>query len=106
MRRRVARFPPGEIRFALMAVVQDPRVRAAEIGDAETLRRERARRAAWAWENALRRANFLAFTGEVMKGVVAAKGRGGEYGDWVEGAKAATRKRVEGRNKGGDGEEW
>lgn len=101
LRRRVARFPQGEIRFALMAMVRDPRRRAAAIGDAETLARERKRRADWAWENALRRGNFLAFTGEVLRSVVGVKGEAGAYEDWVEEAKAATRKRVEARS--GDG---
>ena len=56
-----------------MAVVRDPRVSAREIGDVETLEREERKRAAWQWENTLRRHNFVGFIGEMMKGVVGMK---------------------------------
>ena len=106
VQRRMQRFPAGEIRFALMAMVRDPRVAAAAIGDRETLARERKRRDAWMWENALRRHNFLGFTGELLRGVVKAKEKDGAYGAWVDEAKAATKKRVETRKKGGYAEDW
>lgn len=85
LRRRIARYPTGEIRFNLMAAVRDPRAAAAAIGDTETLERETRKRRAWAWENALRRCNFVGFIGEVAKGVVEGKVRErGGYEAWVE----------------------
>ncbi len=60
LRRRVARYSDGEIRFNLLAVVRDLRLRARELGDAEMLARETARRREWLFENALRRHNFVA----------------------------------------------
>ncbi|CAI7677519.1 unnamed protein product [Penicillium pancosmium] len=97
LRRRIARYPPEETHFNLMAVVQDPRPRAREIGDAETLEREERKRAAWQWENTLRRWNFVGFIGEMMKGVAGAKERDGKYDEWVDAAKAETRKKIESR---------
>ena len=81
-----------------MAVVKDPRGRAREIGDVETLEREERKRAAWQWENTLRRCNFVGFIGEIMKGVVGVKEKdpeGKAYGEWVEAAKRETRKKLE-----------
>lgn len=82
-----------------MAVVRDLRVRAREIGDVEMLEREERKRKQWAWENALRRSNFVGFIGEVLKGVVGHKDQAGEkaYEEWVEKAKGDTRKRIERR---------
>lgn len=99
LRRRVERYPEGETGFNLMAVVKDPRGRAKEIGDAETLEREERKRGAWEWENTLRRWNFVGFIGEMMKGVVAGKEQGGgkEYEAWVEKAKGETQKKLERR---------
>ena len=81
-----------------MAVVQDPRPRAREIGDVETLEREERKRAAWAWENTLRRWNFVGFIGEMMKGVARMKetqdGSGKAFDEWVNNAKTATQKRL------------
>lgn len=101
VQKRMQRFPLGEIRFNLIAMIQDPRIRAKEIGDQETLNRERRKRTEWMWENALRRHNFLGFTGEVLKGVVREKVRNGAYDAWVEEAKEKTKKRVEERRKKG-----
>lgn len=98
LRKRIARYPPEETHFNLMAVVRDPRDRAREIGDVETLEREERKRAAWQWENTLRRWNFVGFIGEMMKGVVGMKekdGSGRAYEEWVEGAKKETRKKLE-----------
>lgn len=95
IQRRIARYPEGETRFNLMAVVRDLRVRAAEIGDQEMLEREERKRRQWAWENALRRSNFVGFIGEVAKGVVGHKESTGEYQDWVEKAKGETKKKLE-----------
>ncbi|OJD28321.1 hypothetical protein ACJ73_00270 [Blastomyces percursus] len=107
LQRRIARYPEGEIRFNLMAVVRDLRVRARDIGDAEMLEREKRKRRAWEWENALRRCNFVGFIGEVAKGVVGMKVKEGEesYNKWIEGAKKETQRRLEmrrGRGGGGD----
>lgn len=100
LQRRIARYPDGEIRFNLMAVVRDLRLRAHEIGDREHLERESRKRRAWAWENALRRSNFVGFIGEVLKTVVAQKVQDGTYEEWVADAKRETSRRVEQR-KGG-----
>ncbi|KAJ5226299.1 hypothetical protein N7468_007524 [Penicillium chermesinum] len=99
LQKRIARYPAGETAFNLMAVVRDPRVHAREIGDTETLEREERKRAAWQWENTLRRWNFVGFIGEMMKGVVRMKDgqdpSGKAYEEWVEAAKKETRKKLE-----------
>ena len=109
VQRRMQRFPLGEIRFNLIAMIRDPRVQASEIGDQETLLREKRKRAEWMWENALRRHNFVGFTGELLKAVVSQKVKEGRYGEWVDDAKKKTKKRVEDRRQkqvvGGDEDE-
>ena len=103
LQRRIARYPEGETRFNLMAVAKDLRVRARESGDAELLEQEERKRKAWAWENTLRRWNFVGFIGEILKGVVGMKERQGTYNTWVDGAKAQTKKKLEkGRGIGAD----
>jgi len=101
LQRRIARYPAGEVRFNLMAVCRDRRARAIEMGDTEALARENRRRARWAWENALRRHNFVGFTAEVLKGVVGMKlgAGGGEYERWVAEAREATEKRIKARDR-------
>lgn len=98
---RIARYPPEEVRFNLMAVCRDLRIQAAQIGDVETLEREKGKRAQWAWENALRRHNFVGFIGEVLKGVVKQKVEAGDetYEGWIEDAKKATKKKLEDRRE-------
>ncbi|KAI1639755.1 ubiquitin carboxyl-terminal hydrolase [Biscogniauxia mediterranea] len=106
LQRRVARYDLSEIRFNLMAVVRDLRVRARELGDVEALEREERKRRDWQFENALRRHNFVGFAGAVLKGVVEEKlkdGGEGAYERWVEDAKAKTRQRAEQRRKGAGG---
>lgn len=111
LQRRVARYDLAEIRFNLMAMVGDLRVRAREIGDAEALARENRKRRDWQFENALRRHNFVGFSGAVLSAVVRAKlkeggeeGQGdGAYQKWVEEATARTRLRLENKRKGGGG---
>ncbi|KAK2751030.1 hypothetical protein FQN57_000105 [Myotisia sp. PD_48] len=105
LHRRIGRYPEGEIRFNLMAVVRDLRHRAREIGDEEMLENEERKRRAWAWENSLRKCNFVGFIGEVLKGVARQKLAAGPevYEKWVEGAKAETAKRLE-RRRAGKGE--
>ena len=102
LRRRIARYPPGEIRFNLLALTRDPRPALRAAGDAEGLAREARRRAAWAWEDALRRHNLVGFTGEVLRGVVRGLlrtegGGGGEgaYRAWVDDGVRRTRERLE-----------
>jgi ubiquitin carboxyl-terminal hydrolase L5 len=106
LQRRIERYPAGEVRFNLMAVCRDLRLRAQEIGDVEALAREKRKRTQWEWENALRRHNFVGFTGEILKGVVKQKLRNGEYEKWVKDAKDATEKRLkEKRTRGQQVEE-
>ncbi|GAO17785.1 hypothetical protein UVI_02006200 [Ustilaginoidea virens] len=73
LRRRIARYEATEIRFNLLAMCRDLRVRARDFGDHDLLAREERKRQEWHFENALRRHNFVGFAGEVLKGVVAAK---------------------------------
>lgn len=94
LQRRIARYPEGETRFNLMAVVRDLRVRARETGDSELMEREERKRRAWAWENTLRRSNFVGFIGEVMKGVVGMKDREGKFDEWVGKAQEETQKKL------------
>ncbi|KAK4554070.1 hypothetical protein LTR86_008911 [Recurvomyces mirabilis] len=104
LQRRIQRYPQTEIRFNLLAMCEDLRIKAREIGDTELLAREEEKRRGWRWENALRRHNFVGFVGEVMKGVMGLKVREGTHEVWIEEAKAATKKRVdERRAKGGGG---
>ncbi|PYH92527.1 ubiquitinyl hydrolase [Aspergillus ellipticus CBS 707.79] len=96
LRQRIARYPEGETRFNLMAVVRDPRVTAREIGDVEALEREERKRRAWAWENTLRRSNFVGFIGEVVKGVAGMKDKEGQgkFEEWVERGKVETQRKL------------
>ncbi|KAF7194349.1 Ubiquitin carboxyl-terminal hydrolase 2 [Pseudocercospora fuligena] len=103
LQRRIERYPQTEIRFNLLAMCEDLRSRAREVGDSEWLAREEQKRRDWQWENALRRHNFVGFIGEVMKGVTAQKVKDGSYDKWVEDAKAATKKRVDDRQRKGQG---
>lgn len=107
LQRRIARYPMDEIRFNLMAMVRDLRIRAREVGDQEMLLAEETKRNGWQFENALRRHNFVGFAGEVLKGVIAEKLKEGPeaYAQWVEDAKAKTRQRSADQKKGGAGDE-
>lgn len=98
LQRRIERYPPGEVRFNLMAVCQDQRIKAEEFQDSEGLARERRKRAQWDWENALRRHNFVGFTGEVLKGVVEMKVKEGSYDAWISDAMKTTRKKLQERH--------
>ncbi|KAF2104283.1 ubiquitinyl hydrolase [Rhizodiscina lignyota] len=101
LQRRIERYPAHEIRFNLLAMVRDLRIKAREIGDTEMLYREQEKRNMWQWENALRRHNFVGFVGELVKGVVRSKTQDGQYETWVEEAKKRTEKRLEDRKKKG-----
>lgn len=109
LQRRIERYPAQEIRFNLVAMVRDLRIRAREIGDEDWLHQEEQKRSAWQWENALRRHNFIGFTGETLKGAVRFKLAGGEakYAEWVEEATKTTSTRLTERRrfKGGVNEE-
>ncbi|KAL8971128.1 MAG: hypothetical protein Q9183_001206 [Haloplaca sp. 2 TL-2023] len=109
LQRRIERYPAHEIRFNLMAMVQDVRIRAREVGDQEWLYQEEQKRNVWQWENALRRHNFIGFIGEMLKGLVGSKLQAGEakYSEWIEEAKQKTNTRLEDRQKqkGGASEE-
>lgn len=83
----------GEVRFNLMAVCGDLRKKAQAFGDPDMLAQQKRRRKQWAWENALRRHNFVGFIGEVLKGVVENKVKDGTYSAWVDQAKKTTEKR-------------
>ncbi|KKA30544.1 hypothetical protein TD95_003637 [Thielaviopsis punctulata] len=84
LQRRVARYEDSEIRFNLLAMVADQRVRAREFGDAEMLAREEQKRKDWLFENSLRRHNFVGFAGEVAKMVVKDKEEKGQFREWVD----------------------
>ena len=112
LQRRIERYPAHEIRFNLLALVRDLRIRSREAGDMEGVEREESKRRAWVWENALRRHNFVGFVGEVVKGVSKAKLEGGsgsggidgkdsEYGKWIDEAKEKTKVRLAERRKKG-----
>lgn len=101
LQRRIERYPTQEIRFNLMAMVRDLRLRAREIGDQDWLYQEEQKRNAWQWENALRRHNLIGFVGEILKGVVRSKllEGDGKYAEWVKEAKSKTKARLEERQK-------
>ncbi|KAK3691876.1 hypothetical protein LTR37_018369 [Vermiconidia calcicola] len=102
LQRRIKRYPATEIRFNLLAMCEDLRVKAREVGDEVMLFREERKRREWRWENALRRHNFVEFIGEVMKGVARRKmEEEGGFQKWVEEGMASTQKRMEERKKRG-----
>ena len=105
LQRRIERYPQTEIRFNLLAMCEDLRKKAREIGDQEMLAREEHKRREWRWENALRRHNFVGLIGEVMKGVTAQKLKDGSYEKWIEDAKASTQKRLDDRKRKGMADE-
>lgn len=101
LQRRISRYPATEIRFNLMAVVEDPRPRLREFGDIMGLDREEEKRKEWGWENALRKHNFVGFAAEMLKAVVKQKLSAGDYEKWIEENVAISKKRIEERRKAG-----
>jgi ubiquitin carboxyl-terminal hydrolase L5 len=104
LQRRIARYDATEIRFNLLAMCRDLRIRAREFGDEELLEREERKRKDWLFENALRRHNFVGFAGEVVKKVVENKlDAGGDEAvqKWV--SDSLERKRAAERALGGRG---
>ncbi|KAL7899055.1 ubiquitin carboxyl-terminal hydrolase [Trichoderma sp. SZMC 28014] len=104
LQRRIARYDATEIRFNLLAMCRDLRIRAREFGDEELLEREERKRKDWLFENALRRHNFVGFAGEVVKKVVENKlDAGGDDAvqEWV--SDSLERKRAAERAMGGRG---
>ncbi|KAI5291522.1 hypothetical protein KEM52_000141 [Ascosphaera acerosa] len=97
LQRRISRYPAGEIRFNLMAMCRDKRLKAQEIGDVEALHAENAKRQTWAWENTLRQHNFVGFVGEILKGVTRHQLQqgGSAYDQWIDNAKRETQHRLE-----------
>jgi len=107
LQRRIDTYPASEIRFNLLAMVRDLRIRAQEAEDQDLLDREVQKRSAWQWENALRRHNFIGLIGEVVKCITASKLQGGDsaYEKWIEEAKTMTKTRGEEKRKAGGGEQ-
>jgi len=106
LQRRVSRYAESEIRFNLLAMCRDLRIRAREFGDEELLEREQRKRRDWLFENSLRRHNFVGFAGEVLKGVVEGKLKeGGEesYKKWIDESQQ-RRKAAEKAMRRGDGD--
>lgn len=97
LQRRIERYPAHEIRFNLMAMVRDLRLRAREIGDNQWLKSEERKRKGWQWENALRRHNFVGFTNEILKNVMRSKLQNTEesYNEWVEKANIDNLTRIQ-----------
>ncbi|KAI9783348.1 MAG: hypothetical protein M1839_003882 [Geoglossum umbratile] len=106
LQRRIDRYPINEIRFNLLAMVRDLRIRALEIGDQDWLYREKQKRSAWQWENALRRHNFVGFINEMLKGVARSKLKEGDtvYDQWIEDASSKTKARMESKSRTGESE--
>lgn len=109
LQKRIARYDATEIRFNLLAMCRDLRIRAREFGDSELLDREERKRNDWLFENALRRHNFVGFAGEVLKGVVKTKlDEGGDeaYEKWVKESleRRKTAEQALRRGKDGDGD--
>ncbi|KEY65937.1 hypothetical protein S7711_07742 [Stachybotrys chartarum IBT 7711] len=106
LQRRIARYDATEIRFNLLAMCRDLRIRARDFGDEELLAREERKRRDWHFENALRRHNFVGFAGEVLKEVVRARlDEGGEKAvdKWVDESLERRKTAEKAARRGDDG---
>lgn len=83
-------------------MIKDPRVKAKEIGDADTLERENLKREAWLWENELRRHNFVGFLHEITKVVARKKLDEGNFEPWISQAKERAKTQHANRLEAGD----
>jgi len=101
LQRRIERYPAHEIRFNVLAMVRDLRIRAQEIGDSEELASENEKRKNWTTENDLRRHNFVGFIYEMLKGVVKSKIEEGTYDAWIEQTRKKTLEKMEQAQKSG-----
>ncbi|KAI0745397.1 ubiquitin carboxyl-terminal hydrolase [Earliella scabrosa] len=107
---RIATYPPGALEFSLLAVHDDPlpRIqeqlatlqaagRQSEAGDLMVkLANENSKRERWAFENSLRRHNYLGFIHALLLGMAKA----GTLHAAKDGAKKALQERIEKRKKG------
>ncbi|CDO69260.1 hypothetical protein BN946_scf185042.g162 [Trametes cinnabarina] len=107
---RIATYPPGAVEFSLLAVHDDPLPRLqeqlaqlqaaghqAEAGELMVkLSNENAKRERWAFENSLRKHNYLGFIHALLLNMAKA----GKLEAAKEGAKKALQKRIEKQKKG------
>ncbi|KAM5531841.1 hypothetical protein V8D89_014471 [Ganoderma adspersum] len=107
---RIGTYPPGSIEFSLLAVHEDPLPRlqeqltqvqsAGQHAAADELivkiATENSKRERWAFENSLRRHNYLGFIHALLLGMAKA----GTLDGAKEGAKKALQERIEKRKKG------
>ncbi|KAI0259225.1 ubiquitin-specific protease [Gloeopeniophorella convolvens] len=108
---RIATYPPGSLEFSLLALHDDPLpelqaqlAEAQSSGDgareaelAQRLADEHAKRERWAFENSLRRHNYVG----LIHSLALALAKAGRLDSAAEGARSAMRKRVEEHRKKG-----
>lgn len=111
---RISTYPPGSIHFNLLAIRGDPlpslRAQLQAEGDnpmaevyQEQIRVEEEKRAAWAFENSLRRHNHLGLIHSLLLGL--AQASPSAYDKAIENAKARYKERKEKAKKDGTWEE-
>ncbi|TBU38788.1 ubiquitin carboxyl-terminal hydrolase [Dichomitus squalens] len=105
---RIGTYPPGSLEFSLLAVHDDPLPRLQEqltqlqSAGAEAselmvrLANENSKRERWAFENSLRRHNYLGF----IHALLLSMAKAGTLDGAKEGAKKALQERIERRKKG------
>ncbi|KAI0295875.1 ubiquitin-specific protease [Multifurca ochricompacta] len=106
---RIDTYPPGSLEFSLLALRDDPLpalesqfAEAQAIGDAvrgadlaQRLSDEHAKREQWAFENSLRRHNYVG----LIHSLALALAKAGRLDAAADGARTAMKKRIEGRRK-------